>query len=401
MMFLMPDVLYEVFPFVQTFGCYSLGCAELTLFGVAAYPTETVQADSEHVAEIRIGIVLFAEHVPIPDVAMEDRCFSQLPNRIERFGHKVSRVERRLVNHDRSAVPGKQMIKLMGAYKFSGCVFWQVAGSIWQARVSQFPADYLCWGTTHIGDFQGIDQVFSGQYLIGSKGNVVLLEPAPVFSLVRMRKEFRYYPSTFRVDDCIGVKCGGFGAILRCAGSISKSSNLRFGMFNEFVSLMPGTLHLSKLVSRRLPLKAHKTTLPLHLVRLKPHDLRLTAIDQPRKEHDSSLQKPNDNQKLCKEFGPSLYCYVVSSRVCLGLAGCGCDLAGNRRTLRGGLLWVLVGVLGIGCFLSTPAFDNSFFFWTLRRLKGESHGDHCDGEQHGISVTRTGRRKLSSCPEAI
>lgn len=285
----------------------------LALSGISSYATETVQADREHVAEIRIGIVLCAEHVSIPDVSMEDRCFSQLPNRIERFEHKLSCIESRLANQDRRAIPGKQMIKLMGAYKIPRCVFWQVTDSIRQTRVTQFPADYLRRRATHIGEFQGIDQVSSGQHLIGSKGNVVLVEPTPVLSLVRMRTEFGHYPSALCIDDRVGAFIGSRGRFVQLF-------RLCFGVFNQFVGLPACIFHLPELLSRRLPLPPHDMSLLFHLVALPPHFAGLPAIDPPREEHHNQLQNPNNSQYPCKPRQFPLRVERFSSAVCWLLA---------------------------------------------------------------------------------
>jgi hypothetical protein len=121
---------------------------------------------------------------------------------------------------------------------------------------------------------------------------------------------------------------------------------------------------------------------------LTPHFLSLAAINHPRQEHDSSLQKSDDEKPPCKYLYVPLYFYVTSSGICMELTGLGGYLAGQRRTLLWGLLFGFGGFFGVGCSLSAAGLGNPFFFWTLKWLNGESHSKDCEGEYHGIIVTQ-------------
>jgi hypothetical protein len=180
-------------------------------------------------------------------------------------------------------------------------------------------------------------------------------------------------PRPLCVDDRLGIQQSCIGV----SGS----------MLNNLFSLSSRADHLSDLFFHGLPLQSHVIARSFHLVSLPLHNSRLAAINPPREEHHNQLQDADDSQHPCKYLHPPLYLYVLCLGVSVGLTSVGDWLAGGQR-VRAGWCLGIIGAFSGGCVLSTLAFGNPIFLWSLQWLGGKSHGDNCNGEYHGIIVTQ-------------
>jgi len=165
-----------------------------------------------------------------------------------------------------------------------------------------------------------------------------------------------------RSNPCSLIQAHHFDGVL---SGFRTCCGMSYRVFQHFRLLS----HFRKLTSHRFPLAIHNVPLPSHLLPLAPHLVGLTAIDQQSEEHHNQLQDCDRSENPCKYLYPPLYMYVLCFAVAIGLVSAGGWLTCSWRWKLGRRLgWLLgaTGVYGGGCVLSTLAFANPFFLWTLQ-----------------------------------
>lgn len=184
---------------------------------------------------------------------------------------------------------------------------------------------------------------------------------------------------------------------------VSSNLGLLFGRADQVIGLPPSTLHLRELTLHHGQLPRGNTAVAPHFVALPPHLASLAAINQPSEKHYNQLQDPDDSEHPCKYLYPPLYVYVLGLGICVGTVSLGGWLAGGNRISWRRLGWCLgfIGVFGGGCILSTAAFGNPLFLWSLQWVGGKGHRDNCKGEYQGISVTQKYLTVPSYCNTVI